>query len=99
MTSIWRCLNLTFKTVTAPRFVFRLMKQHRRHLLALDHDPLTPWEIQHFSDSFGEAFVKELCAATTGLLIPRWCSVAEKGPQQRTGQTGLDCQHDKADQQ
>lgn len=37
----------------------RLMKRHRRHLLSIDHDPLTPWEVQHFSDSFGEAFVKD----------------------------------------
>ncbi len=37
----------------------RLIKKHRRRLLAIDRDRLAPWEIRHFSESFGEAFVKD----------------------------------------
>jgi hypothetical protein len=36
-----------------------LMTKHRRKLLAIDRDPLQPWEIRHMSESFGELFVKD----------------------------------------
>ena len=36
-----------------------LMTKHRRELLAIDRDPLQPWEIRHMSESFGELFVKD----------------------------------------
>lgn len=35
----------------------RLMKGHRRELLVIDRDRLEPWEIQHYSDSFGKDWV------------------------------------------
>lgn len=36
-----------------------LMTKHRRRLLAIDRDRLAPWEVRYFSESFGEAFVKD----------------------------------------
>ena len=36
-----------------------LMKKHRRVLIEIDRDRLEPWEIKHFSESFGEAAVKD----------------------------------------
>lgn len=36
-----------------------LMTRHRRKLLSIDRDRLAPWEVRHFSESFGESFVKD----------------------------------------
>jgi hypothetical protein len=37
----------------------RLMTKHRRRLLQIDRDRLAPWEVRHFSESFGADFVKD----------------------------------------
>lgn len=37
----------------------RLMTKHRKALLRMDRDRLAPWEERHFSENFGEAFVKD----------------------------------------
>ena len=36
-----------------------LMTKHRRKLLSIDRSPLSPWEVRHASESFGELFVKD----------------------------------------
>jgi hypothetical protein len=47
-----------FGVITVGRFQ-RLMKRHRRRLLAIDRDCLAPWEIQHYSECFGKEFVSD----------------------------------------
>lgn len=37
----------------------RLMKRHRRQLIAIDRDPLSPREVTYFEQEFGEAFVRD----------------------------------------
>lgn len=47
-----------FGVITVGKFR-NLMIKHRRELLAIDRDRLAPWEIRHFTESFGELFVKD----------------------------------------
>ncbi|WP_338846311.1 hypothetical protein V8J88_21445 [Massilia sp. W12] len=47
-----------FGVCTVGKFI-KLMKKHKRTLLKIDRDRLAPWEIRHFSESFGESFVKD----------------------------------------
>ena len=37
----------------------RLMKKHRRELLEIDRDRLAPWEVKHFTESFGKEFISD----------------------------------------
>ena len=37
----------------------RLMKRHRRQLIAIDRDPLSPGEIVYFSQEYGANFVRD----------------------------------------
>ena len=48
----------------------RLMKRHRRELIRIDRSRLAPWEIKHFSESFGEAFVKDALRRQYWFALP-----------------------------
>ncbi len=39
--------------------LLRLLKKHRRALLADDRSPLNPAEVRHYKEMFGEAHVKD----------------------------------------
>jgi hypothetical protein len=47
-----------FGVVTRGAFT-RLMKRHRRQLIAIDRDPLSPREVAYFKQEYGEAFVSD----------------------------------------
>ncbi|MFG6414574.1 hypothetical protein ACG02S_11775 [Roseateles sp. DC23W] len=47
-----------FGITTRGDFV-RLMKRHRRQLIVIDRDPLTPREVAYYSQEFGADFVRD----------------------------------------
>lgn len=48
----------------------RLMKRHRKQLLQIDRDPLLPWEVNFFSQEFGEAFVRDALRRQYWFALP-----------------------------
>lgn len=48
----------------------KLMKRHRREIIRIDRDRLAPWEIRHFSEMFGEAFVKDALRRQYWFALP-----------------------------
>jgi hypothetical protein len=48
----------------------KLMKRHRRELIRIYRDRLAPCEIRHFSESFGEAFVKDALRRQYWFALP-----------------------------
>lgn len=64
-----------FGIETGGEFI-KLMKRHRRQLRAIDSERLTPWEIQHFAESFGEAFVKDAVRRCYWFAYPALVRVA-----------------------
>ena len=54
----------------------RLIKRHRRRLLAIDRDRLAGWEQRHFVESFGAEFVRDACRRQYWFALPALVRIA-----------------------
>lgn len=64
-----------FGIATSGDFI-KLMKHYRRALLTLDRERLSPWEQQHFAESFGTAFVKDAVRRNYWFAYPALVRIA-----------------------